>query len=80
MMVKMDFISSGEKLNIGLHKEKIRNSNSGTRKARCLCCLRNGDLCFITCLKCNYVFLVRSEVGTVYPNPKDLTQSIFGAY
>jgi hypothetical protein len=49
-------------------------------KTRCSCCHENGELCFTTCPKCNYVFLVCSEVSTVYPNPKDLTQSIFGAY
>lgn len=49
-------------------------------KTRCRCCHENGELCFTTCPQCNYVFLVCSEVGTVYPNPKDLTKSIFMAY
>jgi len=49
-------------------------------KTRCSCCDKNGELCFTTCPKCEYVFLICSEVGTVFPNPKDLTQIVFSAY
>jgi hypothetical protein len=48
-------------------------------KTRCNCCDGNGELCFSTCPECNNVVLICAEVGTVYPNPKNLTQSIFGA-
>ena len=49
------------------------------RNPRCNCCSEQGALCFSTCPNCNQVVLVCDEVGTVFPNPKDLTQAIYGA-
>jgi hypothetical protein len=46
-------------------------------KIRCSCCDENGELCFFTCPECKQVILICSELGTVYPNPKDLTQAIY---
>ena len=40
---------------------------------RCSCCNEQGALCFSTCPNCKYVVLVCDEVGSVYPNPKDLS-------
>ena len=46
---------------------------------RCECCSEQGALCFSTCPNCGYVILVCDEVGTVFPNPKNLTEAIYGA-
>ncbi len=58
----------------------IVNTNYSLKTPRCSCCDGNGELCFSTCPNCNYVVLICAEVGTVFPNPKNLTQSIFAAY
>lgn len=47
---------------------------------RCSCCSEQGALCFATCPNCNYIVLICDEVGSVYPNPKDLSQGIYGAF
>jgi hypothetical protein len=50
------------------------------RTARCNCCNGQGALCFATCPSCGYVVLVCDEVGTVFPNPKELTKAIYGIF
>lgn len=47
---------------------------------RCGCCSEQGTLCFSSCPNCCYVILVCDEVGSVYPNPKDLTEGTYGAF
>ena len=42
---------------------------------RCPCCDEQGTLCFSTCPRCAHIILVCNEVGTVFPNPKDLAQA-----
>ena len=49
------------------------------RNPRCECCDEQGALCFSTCPNCGYVVLICDEVGTVFPNPKDLEEGIYGA-
>jgi hypothetical protein len=43
---------------------------------RCECCSGQGALCFSTCPRCGAVVLVCDEVGTVFPNPRDLSQAV----
>ena len=47
---------------------------------RCDCCSEQGALCFASCPNCNYVVLICDEVGTIFPNPKDLTHAVYGAF
>lgn len=47
---------------------------------RCSCCSEQGALCFATCPNCSYVLLICDEVGTLHPNPKDLSQGSYGAF
>jgi hypothetical protein len=49
------------------------------KNRRCDCCSEQGALCFSTCPNCSQVILICDEVGTVFPNPTDLTQAIYGA-
>ncbi len=49
------------------------------KNQRCDCCDEQGALYFSTCPNCRQVVLVCDEIGTVFPNPKDLTQAIYGA-
>jgi hypothetical protein len=50
------------------------NVGSTTWRLRrpCPCC-GQGGACFSTCLQCSRVVLVCAEVGTVFPDPHDLT-------
>ena len=42
---------------------------------RCVCCDGEGALCFFTCPRCAHLLLICDEVGTVFPDPKELTQA-----
>jgi hypothetical protein len=50
------------------------------RKPRCPCfCGGEGFLTFITCLECGHVALACDELGTVFPEPRDLTVPACGS-
>lgn len=46
------------------------------KASRCDCCAGQGALCFSSCPACGAVVLVCDEVGTVFPNPFDLSQAV----
>lgn len=48
------------------------------KSPRCECCSGEGWLCFATCPNCGHVVLVCDEVGTVFPDPRDLENATYG--
>ena len=51
------------------------------RDHRCPCfCGGEGTLAFVTCPRCSLVALVCTEVGTVFPNPRDLSEPSCGSW
>ena len=66
------------------HVLNYMNTNYGNNSTtwclktpRCECCDEQGALCFSTCPNCEHIVLICDEVGTVFTNPKDLTQGIY---
>src|SRR5215813_9783107 len=48
---------------------------------RCPCdCGGEGSLVFISCPSCHHVALACDEIGTVFPNPRDLSRASCGSW
>jgi hypothetical protein len=51
------------------------------KQQRCPCfCGGEGFLVFITCPACGHIAVVCDEVGTVFPNPRDLNEQPCGSW
>lgn len=48
------------------------------KEQRCECCSEQGALFFSTCPNCGHVVLVCDEVGTVFQNPHNLNNAVYG--
>lgn len=48
------------------------------RSQRCECCSGQGNLCFSTCPECGHVAVICDEVGTVFLDPKNLDEAVYG--
>lgn len=48
------------------------------KKRRCECCSGQGALCFYSCTGCGHIALVCDEVGTVFLDPKNLEDAVYG--
>jgi hypothetical protein len=59
---------------------QIDQSIWNLRSPRCECCSHQGALCFSTCPGCGHVLLVCDEVGTVYPDFRNLELAVYGGY
>lgn len=46
---------------------------------RCKCCSGQGALCFSSCPSCGHIVLICDEVGTTFPDPRNLEDVVYGA-